>query len=246
MKTWKAPRGPGPYGITTTPKGDVYYASLAGSYIARIDTETGAATVIEPKTKDQGARRVWSDSKGRIWVSYWNTGHVGMYDPATQAWREWMLPGNRPRTYSVWVDSTDKVWLTDFVANAIVRFDPVNETFQSFPSDKDGANVRQMQGRPRRSVGRGIGQFAAGDDSGALSAIPASTSDGLVASRSRLLRDLRPARLDLAAPHLGLDATALRAAGGAGRFAGGGTVATFATSASSRASASALFWSWLR
>jgi len=31
MKTWKAPRGAGPYGITTTPKGEVYYASLAGS-----------------------------------------------------------------------------------------------------------------------------------------------------------------------------------------------------------------------
>jgi len=153
MKTWKAPRGAGPYGITTTPKGDVYYASLAGNHIARIDTETGAATVIEPKTKNQGARRVWSDSRGRIWVSYWNTGQVGMYDPATHAWREWTLPGNRPRAYSVWVDPTDKVWLTDFVANAIVRFDPAKETFQSFPSDKDGANVRQMLGRSGEAWG---------------------------------------------------------------------------------------------
>ena len=153
MKAWKAPRGRGPYGITTTPKGDVYYASLAGNHIARIDTETGAATVIEPKTKDQGARRVWSDSKGRIWVSYWNTGAVGVYDPASNSWREWMLPGNRPRAYSVWVDSADKVWLTDFVANAIVRFDPVKETFESFPSDKDGANVRQMLGRPGEAWG---------------------------------------------------------------------------------------------
>jgi virginiamycin B lyase len=153
MKTWKAPRGRGPYGIATTPKGDVYYASLAGNHIARIDTETGVATVIEPKTKDQGARRVWSDSRGRIWVSYWNTGHVGMYDPASNAWREWMLPGNRPRAYSVWVDAADKVWLTDFVANAIVRFDPVTEKFESFPSDKDGANVRQMLGRPGEAWG---------------------------------------------------------------------------------------------
>ena len=84
MKVWKAPRGSGPYGITTTPRGDVYYASLAGNHIARIDTETGVATVIEPPTPRQGARRVWSDSRGRIWVSYWNTGQVGMYDPATE------------------------------------------------------------------------------------------------------------------------------------------------------------------
>ncbi len=68
VKVWRAPRGRGPYGITTTPSGDVYYASLAGNHIARIDVETGEATVIEPPTRDQGARRVWSDSQGNIWV----------------------------------------------------------------------------------------------------------------------------------------------------------------------------------
>ena len=104
VKVWKAPRGRGPYGITATPAGDIYYASLAGSHIARIDTESGNATVIEPPTPQQGARRVWSDSRGRIWVSYWNTGHVGEYDPATRSWREWKLPGAAPHVYSVWVD----------------------------------------------------------------------------------------------------------------------------------------------
>jgi virginiamycin B lyase len=153
MKVWKAPGGSGPYGIATTPGGDVYYASLAGNHIARIDTESGEATVILPPTKGQGARRVWSDSRGRIWVSYWNTGHVGMYDPASRAWREWKLPGSRPRAYSVWVDDQDKVWLTDWTANAIVRFDPVTEAFASFPSNRNGANVRQMLGRAGESWG---------------------------------------------------------------------------------------------
>jgi len=152
MKVWNAPRGRGPYGITTTPSGDVYYASLAGSHIARIDVESGTATVIEPPTKDQGARRVWSDSRGRIWVSYWNTGQVGMHDPTTQSWREWKLPGVA-HAYSVWVDPQDKVWLTDWSTNAIVRFDPVTEKFDSFPSDRSGANVRQMLGRAGEAWG---------------------------------------------------------------------------------------------
>ena len=64
MRVFDAPRGRGPYGITATPAGDVYYASLAGSHIARIDRATGAATVIDPPTAGQGARRVWSDSQG--------------------------------------------------------------------------------------------------------------------------------------------------------------------------------------
>jgi len=152
VKVWNAPHGRGPYGITTTPNGDVYYASLAGNHIAKIDVETGAATVIEPPTKEQGARRIWSDSKGRLWVSYWNTGQVGMYDPAAKSWKEWKLPGSA-HAYSVWVDDRDKVWLTDWSTNAIVRFDPVTEKFDSFPSSKDQANVRQMQGRAGEAWG---------------------------------------------------------------------------------------------
>ena len=35
----------------------------------------------------QGARRVWSDSRGRIWVSEWNAGQVARYDPAPAAGR---------------------------------------------------------------------------------------------------------------------------------------------------------------
>jgi virginiamycin B lyase len=153
VDVWKAPRGRGPYGMATTPAGEVWFASLAGSYIARVDTDTGAATVVEPPTKDQGARRVWSDSRGRIWVSYWNTGQVGMYDPAARSWREWKLPGSAPRAYSVWVDERDRVWLTDWAANAIVRFDPATEKFASFPSSKANANVRQMQGRAGEAWG---------------------------------------------------------------------------------------------
>jgi len=152
MKVWKAPRGSGPYGIATTPSGEVYYASLAGNHIAHIDVETGVATIIEPPTKGQGARRVWSDSRGRIWVSYWNTGQVGMYDPASKAWREWKLPGNA-HAYSVWVDDQDKVWLTDWSINAIVKFDPATEKFESFASDRRGADVRQMLGRAGEAWG---------------------------------------------------------------------------------------------
>ncbi|HMN75403.1 MAG TPA: lyase [Burkholderiaceae bacterium] len=147
LEVWKAPRGRGPYGITTTPAGEVYFASLAGNYIAHIDRKTGAAAIIEPPTPQQGARRVWSDAAGRIWVAEWNSGKVGVYDPEAKAWKEWKLPGDAPRAYAVWVDERGGVWLTDFAANAIVRFDPKTQAFESFPSDRSGAMVRQLLGR---------------------------------------------------------------------------------------------------
>ena len=148
VEVFNAPRGRGPYGIATTPDGDVYYASLAGSHIARIDTASGAATVLEPPTAGQGARRVWSDSTGRIWVSEWNAGQVAVYDPTDDSWREWRLPGDRPQAYAVFVDELDKVWLTDFGSNSIVRFDPDSESFDVFELPSAGAAVRQILGRP--------------------------------------------------------------------------------------------------
>ncbi|HET8951497.1 MAG TPA: hypothetical protein VFN44_13350, partial [Solirubrobacteraceae bacterium] len=111
VRVFRAPRGAGPYGITTTPSGGVYYASLAGSYLGRIDVERFTARVLQPPTRNQGARRAWSDSKGRIWVSEWNAGKLAVYAPATGRWREWRLPGAAPMTYAVYVDETDVVWL---------------------------------------------------------------------------------------------------------------------------------------
>jgi virginiamycin B lyase len=147
VRVFPAPRGAGPYGITTTPGGAVYYASLAGSYLGRIDVRRGTATVLRPPTRDQGARRVWSDARGRLWISEWNAGKLGRYDPRTRRWREWRLPGVNPMPYAVFVGD-GKVWLSDFGANALVRFDPATSRFTRVRLPSAGAEVRQLHGRP--------------------------------------------------------------------------------------------------
>ena len=150
LATVVAPKGRGPYGITVTPDGTVYFASLAGSYLGRVvpgEGDTFSLEVIEPPTPGQGTRRVWSDSTGVVWTSEWNVGQVGRYDPASNEWREWRLPGDAPQAYAVYVDEHDDVWVSDFGANALVRFDPDTETFASVPLPDPGAAVRQLLGR---------------------------------------------------------------------------------------------------
>jgi virginiamycin B lyase len=120
---------------------------LAGSHIARIEAD-GSATVIEPPTPEQGARRVWSDSDGRIWVSEWNSGNLSRYTSDTDTWDVWPLPGESPETYAVFVDDTDIVWASDFGSNSMVRFDPVTEQFATYVLPHDPGNVRQILGRP--------------------------------------------------------------------------------------------------
>jgi len=142
-----SPQGRGPYGICATPKGEVWWCSLAGSYIARIDRRTGDSIVVQPPTPRQGARRVWSDSRGRIWVSEWNSGNLSLHDPANGSWRQWKLPGDNPRAYAVYVDERDIVWVSEWSGNAMFAFDPVREQFERYALPRENAHVRQILGR---------------------------------------------------------------------------------------------------
>lgn len=148
VEAWKAPKGAGPYGITTTPNGEVWYASLAGDHITKIDTVSGDALMIPPPRPGVGPRRIWSDSKNMLWVSFWNSGEVGRYDRLNKAWKVWAIPNSKSGCYAVYVDDKDKIWLTDWSNNAIVRFDPASEKFESFQSNRRRADVRQLNGRP--------------------------------------------------------------------------------------------------
>jgi len=147
MAVFDAPSGTGPYGIATTPDGDVFFASLAGSYVGRIDLKTGTATVLEPPVPRQGARRIWSDSRGGLWITGWSSGDLFRFDSKANTWRHWHLPGDRPQPYAVYVDDTDVVWVSDWGANAILRFDPKSEKFETFQLPDSYASVRQLAGR---------------------------------------------------------------------------------------------------
>ncbi|MBT8217709.1 MAG: lyase [Acidimicrobiia bacterium] len=147
MEVLDAPGGRGPYGIDATPDGTIYFASLAGSYVGRIEADD-TITVLDPPTAGQGARRVWSDSDGSVWVSEWNSGQLSRYQPDTGTWDAWPLPGGSPSAYAVYVDETDIVWVSDFGGNAIHRFDPATEEFATFDLPSTPGNVRQILGRP--------------------------------------------------------------------------------------------------
>jgi virginiamycin B lyase len=150
MDVFDAPNGRGPYGMTSTVDGGVYFASLAGSYVGRIDPETGQVTVLQPPTPNQGARRVWADGTAQVWVSEWDAGKLGLYGNATGVWAEWDVPagGQRAQVYAVYADENHAPWVTEWRTNALVRFDPNTRTLDAFPFPTQRAEVRQIAGRP--------------------------------------------------------------------------------------------------
>lgn len=148
MDVWPAPKGRGPYGIAATSDGQIWFVSLAGSYLARVDMETGAATVVEPAAPAVGSRRVWPDSKGNLWVSEWNSGHLARYSPRDGQWKRWKMPGDKPQVYAVYVDDRDVAWLTEWAGNVTIAFDTrAEKIIGTYPGSGPKAEVRQILGR---------------------------------------------------------------------------------------------------
>src|SRR5262249_47577333 len=156
MSVFDAPRGTGPYGITTTPDGQVFFASLAGSYLGQINPETGTVTVLEPPVPRQGARRVWSDSRGALWITGWNSGDLFRYDSKAGSWARWHLPGDRPQPYAVYVDADDAVWVSDWGTNAIPALRPQGREIRVVPVTRFLRERAAARGPQGRGLGRRI------------------------------------------------------------------------------------------
>jgi len=150
VDVFDAPKGRGPYGMASTKDGSVFYVSLAGSYVGRIDPDTGKASLLQPPTPNQGSRRVWADSRGRVWVSEWDGGKLAVYDPPANSWQEFAVPAGTQRAlvYAVYVDERDNPWVTEWRTNALVRYEPARNVFTAFPFPSERAEVRQIAGRP--------------------------------------------------------------------------------------------------
>ena len=158
MKVFDAPKGRGPYGIHATPDGNRLLRVARGFVRGHASMRTDSTTVLEPPTPRQGARRVWSDSKGNIWVAEWNSGNRQRYEPKANKWKAWKAPGERPQVYAVYVDETDKVWVSEWASQTMLRFDPATEKFETF---KSSTRLRERAPDPRpqgRGVDAGVGR----------------------------------------------------------------------------------------
>ena len=150
-----APRGRGPYGITTTPDGDVWYASLAGSHIARIDRATGEARRRAADRRAGRPPRLVRFAAAASGSASGTPARSACYDPARRrVARVAAARATEPQAYAVYVDDRDIVWLTDFGGQ---RDRPLR------PGDRD-VRARSRCRTPRggapdpRPPGRGLGR----------------------------------------------------------------------------------------
>ena len=151
-RRWTCSTRPAVAGRTASPRrpsGDVYYASLAGNYVGRIDRRDRRATVARAANARPGrpARLVGLARPHLGQRMERRTGRASTTPPPASG-GSGGYPGDSPQAYAVYVDDRDIVWLSDFGGNALVRFDPRAKPSRRSRCPSDPSNVRQILGRP--------------------------------------------------------------------------------------------------
>jgi virginiamycin B lyase len=161
------PEGGDAYGFVLDQKeGNVWFAQLWAGKIGEVDIKTlklkrwtpPATLMLAETNKDQpdevgntqvhpksaGPRRISSDSKGMIWFGEWFAGQLARFDPSTETFKEFPLPGPAPTPYGVGVDRNDFVWYASYDNDTLGRLDPNTGKVLEYPLPYSGNGIREI------------------------------------------------------------------------------------------------------
>ena len=94
--------------------------------------------------KSAGPRHLALDSRGMIWFGEWFAGQLGRFDPHTETFKEFPLPGSDSTPYAVGVDRDDFVWYNSFDNDTLGRLDPTTGKVVEYPLPCSGDEIREI------------------------------------------------------------------------------------------------------
>ena len=152
VKYYDVPRGAHPHDVAADPRpdGPVWYTAQGQGALGRLDPASGKVEQIA-LGRGSSPHGVIVGPDGAPWVTDSGLNAIVRVDPQTREVKRFQLPiTDYTNLNTATFDKAGQLW---FSANAIVRFNPLTERFDSFPSDKSGASVRQMLGRAGEAWG---------------------------------------------------------------------------------------------
>ena len=148
-KEWKAfPEVPDLYGIAVDQAGNVWFAEFnaaeTGS-IGKVDPKTDKVTKYTPPPDIHNGRprRLKVDSKGNIWFAQYFNASIAKFEPKTEKFTVYKLPGPYPTIYGLGVDAKDNIWGVSHFNEATYRIDPSGKVV-AYPSPYISRGTRDM------------------------------------------------------------------------------------------------------
>ena len=88
------------YGIVLDKDGNCWFVQyVKDGQLGKIDANTGKVTKWTVPSPDSRPRRIDIDPDGNIWFAEFQGGKIGEFNPKTEKFKEWALPGSKPGPY---------------------------------------------------------------------------------------------------------------------------------------------------
>ena len=133
----------GAYGIALDRHGNAWYAS--GDDLVRVDGETRKISKWQPPTHNNNFnRRIQVDTDDTVWFAEFNHGILTSFDPATEKFKEYQLPGPDPTPYALVIDKDHNIWYSSEYTDVIGRLDPKTGQVLEYPFDHAENTMREF------------------------------------------------------------------------------------------------------
>jgi len=135
---------PSSYGITFEKDGNTWFCVLKkDGKIGRVDAKTEKVTQWSPPT--QGTpQRLAIDSDGIVWFGERSGNKIGRFDPKTETFKEFPLPGPSASPYPMAVGKDGGIWYGSTDQDLIGRLDPATGKVIEYPFPHSEAMMREF------------------------------------------------------------------------------------------------------
>ncbi len=123
-----------PYGLELDKSGNLWFAEFyPEGKIGMVDATTGKVTKWAPPTKGGWPRRIEIDDDGMVWFAEYQGGRIDRFDPKTQTFKVYELPGPRATPYALGIDRQHNIWYSSDELDLIGRLNPKTGKVTEFP-----------------------------------------------------------------------------------------------------------------
>jgi virginiamycin B lyase len=136
---------PSAYGIALDKDGNVWFAELRpDGRIGKVDAKTLKVTKYQEPTKAGFARRIIVADDGLVWFALFQAGKLAQFDPKSEQFKEFTLPGPRATPYAVGEDSEHKIWYSSEWTDVLGRLDPASGKVVEYPIPRAENSMRDF------------------------------------------------------------------------------------------------------
>jgi virginiamycin B lyase len=133
----------GTYGVVNGQNGDQWFTSFVDDGpIARISRD-GVMSKFYPPTKGK-PQRLQVDGDGVVWFSERRGGKIGRFDPKTETFKEFPLPGPEPSPYAIGIDRDHMIWYSAHEQDTLGRLDPKTGEVIEYPFPHSEISMREF------------------------------------------------------------------------------------------------------